>query len=35
LEHKDDLVHTLPVSLEGAHLSFTLPPHAVAFMDIE
>ena len=35
LADKDELVRALPVSLEGAHLTFTLPAHAVAFVSLE
>jgi hypothetical protein len=35
LADKDKLVRLFPVSLEGAHLTFTLPAHAVAFVDLE
>ncbi len=35
LEHKEDLVRDLPVSLADSCLTFTLPPHAVVFVALE
>lgn len=34
LEHKEELVHDLPVAVEGSTLQCTLPPHAVVFISV-
>ncbi len=34
LERKEELVHTLPVTLNGPQLTLKLPPHAVAFVTL-